>query len=278
MQKFKIVADSSADLSEFNDFPFSSAPLKIITDEKEYRDDKNLNIETMVNELSKYKGRSSTSCPNPEDWLRAFGDAENIFCLPITKTLSGSYNSANIAKNLYEEMYPERKVYVFDTLTTGPELKLMIEKIFDLISKGKEFSEICQETEEYNKKTGLLFILKSMRTLVNNGRISPLAAKAAGLLGIQAIGKASDQGDLQPLDKVRGEEKTLDTVILRMKEMGFKKGKVRITHCLNLNAATLLAEKLKKEFENSKIEIYKCGALCSFYAEKGGMIIGFEKF
>lgn len=278
MQKFKIVADSSADLSEFNDFPFSSAPLKIITDEKEYRDDKNLNIETMVNELSKYKGRSSTSCPNPEDWLRAFGDAENIFCLPITKTLSGSYNSANIAKNLYEEMYPERKVYVFDTLTTGPELKLMIEKIFDLISKGKEFSEICQETEEYNKKTGLLFILKSMRNLVNNGRISPLAAKAAGLLGIQAIGKASDQGDLQPLDKVRGEEKTLDTVILRMKEMGFKKGKVRITHCLNLNAATLLAEKLKKEFENSKIEIYKCGALCSFYAEKGGMIIGFEKF
>ena len=93
-KKFKIVTDSSADMDTFEGVDFASAPLKIITANKEYIDDENLNVEEMVNDLRTYKGKSSTSCPNTEDWIEAFGDAERIFCITITATLSGSYNSA----------------------------------------------------------------------------------------------------------------------------------------------------------------------------------------
>ena len=86
--KTRIVTDSSSDILTLPKVEFASAPLKIITAEKEYIDDERLNVRQMVDELSEYNGKSSTSCPNPADWLNAFGDAEQIFCITITGTLS----------------------------------------------------------------------------------------------------------------------------------------------------------------------------------------------
>lgn len=272
-----IVADSSADLPQLKAIPFRSAPLKIITRDNEYVDDDTLNVAEMVNDLQHYKGKSSTSCPNPDEWLRTFGDAENVFCFTITATLSGSYNAAMSAKKIYEEEHPGRRVFVFNSLTAGPEIVLMIEKAEELIMAGKSYEEICAEIVAYQLKTGLLFILESMKNLANNGRVSPLVAKAAGLLGIRVVGKASDRGDLEPLDKVRGIDKALDALVKRMKSLGSEGGKVRIAHCFNEEAALKLKEMITNEFKKVQIEIYKCKGLCSFYAEKGGMLVGFEK-
>lgn len=274
---FKIVTDSSSDMLNFNALPFAVAPLKIVTAEKEYCDDQNLDVNTMVNDLFSYKGKSSSSCPNPDEWLMAFGEAKYIFCVTITGTLSGSYNSACIAKQIYEELYPERKVFVINSLSTGPEMKLIIEKIAELIAQSKEYETICNEITNYMNKTGLIFMLESMKNLANNGRVSHITAKAAGLLGIRIVGKASEKGDLQPLDKVRGEVKTRCAIISRMREEGFWGGKVRIAHCLNPEFSNIIKDALVKEFANIDIQVYDCGGLCSFYAEKGGILIGFEK-
>ncbi len=273
----KIVTDSSADKIVLEKVEFSSAPLKIITDDKEYLDDNNLNIEEMVDYLYNYSGKSSTSCPNTSDWLSAFGDEKEIICITITATLSGSYNAALIAKEMYEEKFPDRKVFVLNSLSTGPEMKLIIEKAEQLIVSGKDFEEICLEICEYSKGTALIFMLESMKNLANNGRVSKVAAKAAGLLGIRAVGKASDKGDLELLKKCRGEEKAITAIFDSMKSIGFSGGKVRIANCLNKNAAQKLKKLILSEFPNCETEIYACGGLCSFYAEKGGLLIGFEK-
>lgn len=277
MEKFKIVADSSSDLLELSGIPFSSAPLKILTSDAEYVDDKALDVRNMVETLAKYKGKSSTSCPNPEDWLKAFGDAQYIFCITITGTLSGSFNAATIAKEMYESSYPERKVFVINSLSTGPEMKLIIENICQLILDGCTYEEICNKTSEYCKNTGLIFMLESMKNLANNGRVSPIVAKAAGLLGIRLVGKASDQGDLQPLNKCRGQDRALIAILEQMKELGYKGGKVRIAHCFNEQAALKLKEMLCSQNFAAEIEVYGCRGLCSFYAEKGGLLVGFEK-
>lgn len=266
---FKIVTDSSSDIIEFVDAPFASAPLKILTDEMEYIDSPSLDVEGMVNDLSKYKGKSSTSCPNPDDWVKAFGDAERVFCVTITGTLSGSYNAAKVAKELYEDMHPDRKVFVLNSLTTGPEMKIIIERISELVSSGLDFEDVCEQITEYSKQTGLIFILESMRNLANNGRVNPIVAKAAGLLGIRVIGKASDKGDLQQLDKCRGSDKTLSTVVSRLKEFGHKKGKIRIAHCFNPDFALQLKDKLTSEVENLDVEVYSCRGLCSFLRREG---------
>lgn len=277
MNRFKIVADSSADFTSLEGVPFEAAPLKIITADKEYTDDVSLDVADMVNTLLAYHGKSSTSCPNVGDWLSAFGDAQYVFCVTITATLSGSYNAAMQAKSHYEEMYPDRKVYVMNSLSAGAEIGLIVHKVRDLILEGKDFDTVCKEAQQYASRTGLLFVLESMKNLANNGRVSPLVAKMAGLLGIRVIGKASDRGDLEQLHKARGEKKMLETTVSTLKELGLKDGKVYIAHCLNESAANGLKALLNKELPEARVTVYATGGLCSFYAEKGGLMIGFEK-
>ncbi len=276
--KFKIVADSSADaINLCSDIPFESVPLKIMADDKEFVDNRELDIKAMVEFLEKYKGKSSTACPGVADYLDAFSDAEYVICITITGTLSGSYNAACIAKNEYEDTHPERKVFVINSLSAGPELKLAIEKAIELISLNTEFDEICKTLSEYITHTGLAFSLECLNNLSRNGRVSPIVAKAAGLLGIRIVGKASDVGDLQPLDKPRGADKAYAKVFERMISEGYVGGKVRIDHCFNEHGANTIKELITKRYPSADVKIDITYGLCSFYAENGGMLVGFEK-
>ena len=272
----RIVADSSANLA-VNGGSVVSVPLKIITDQKEYVDDANLNTTAMVWDLQAYTGKSSTACPSPQDWLEAFGDAPYVFCIAITSNLSGSCNAATIAKADYEVSFPDRKVCVIDSLSTGGEMELIAEKLQELIAADLSFEEIEQAIHEYQQHTGLMFMLESMQNLANNGRVNKIVAKAAGILGIRAVGKASDVGTLEPMDKCRGEKKALAALADHMVALGYDGGKMRISHCLNPAAAESLKETILAAFPDADVQIRPTGGLCSFYAEKGGMIIGFEK-
>ncbi len=277
MRKMKIVADSSANLMEREAVPFDVAPMKIITAQREFIDDRQLDLEEMVHFFLTCKERSQTSCPNPEDWLRAFGDAEDIFCVTITSGLSGSYNSACIARDMYEAEHPGRRVFVIDSLSAGPELTLIVEQLEALILEGKTYEEICAAMPRYQQQTGLLFVLQSLNNFAANGRVSPAVAKIAGVLGIRIVGKASDEGTLAPTDKCRGEAKALAAIVKHLKESGLQNGKVELAHCLNEEAANTLKAMIADQIPGATVTIRKNLGLCSYYAEKGGLLVGFEK-
>ncbi len=277
MKKIRIVADSSCDLSELSRADFAVAPLKIITAEREFVDNCSLDVNEMADYLYQYKGKSKSSCPNSADWLRAFGDADEIFCVTITSGLSGSYNSACAAKKIYEEENEGKRVCVFDSLSAGPEITLIIEKIEDCIDSGMSFDETCEYVNEYIKSTGLLFMLKSLKNFANNGRISPVIAKLVGIAGICIVGQASEAGTLEPLHKCRGERRSLEAIVKELEAAGFSSGKISIGHCQNEQAALLLKSLILSKYEGAKVEIHKLKGLCSFYAEKGGVLVGFEK-
>ena len=277
MRNIKIVADSSANLQELSKIPFAAAPMKVITAEQEFVDDPALDVEGMVDFFESYKGRSQTSCPNPADWLEAFGDADEVFCVTITSGLSGSYNAACIAKEMYETENPGKRVCVVDSLSAGPELTLLVERLQELIGQDYSFEEISRRIVEYPKKTGMFFMLESLKNFAANGRVSPAVAKLAGVLGIRIVGKASDAGTLEPTDKIRGEGKSLEKILSHMKSLGLTKGKVRIAHCRNEQAAAKLKALIRAAFPKAKVEITKCLGLCSYYAEKGGLLVAFEK-
>ena len=278
MRNIKIVADSSANILTLPAMTFAAAPLKVITNEKEFVDDCNLDVDAMVAWFDAYKGKSKTSCPNPADWLEAFGDADEIFCVTITSGLSGSYNSACIAKQMYESENEGKRVHVIDSLSAGPELVLIIEKLEQYIKQGLFFEEIAQKIEDYKQTTGLTFMLESLKNFAANGRVSPAVAKITGVLGIRIVGKASDQGTLEPTNKCRGEAKSLAAILSNLKEYGLSKGKVRIAHCKNENAASTLRDMILTALPEVDVQVHNCRGLCSYYAEKGGMLVGFEKF
>ena len=273
----KIVADSSANVMELQKVSFAVAPLKIITAQREFVDDQNLDLGDMIRYFESYKGRSQTSCPNPEDWIKAFGDADDVFCVTITSGLSGSYNAACIAKEMYETENPDRRVFVIDSLSAGPELTLIIEKLQELILEGKSYEEICSYIPNYQKRTGLLFILESLKNFAANGRVSPAIAKIAGILGIRIVGKASDQGTLEPTDKCRGEAKSLSTILERLMESGLRAGRVHLAHCQNALAADKLKTMIREALPDVVVTIGENLGLCSYYAEKGGILVGYER-
>lgn len=277
MRKIKIVTDSSADVTELSSLDFAFAPLKIITSEKEFVDDRQLDVDEMVSFFGQYKGKSKTSCPNPGDWLEAFGDAEDVFCITITGGLSGSYNAACAAKEIYESEHPDRRVFVWDSLSAGPEITLMIERLEALVSQGLPYEEICRKIRQCSENSGLFFMLESLKNFAANGRVSPAVAKITGILGIRIVGRASDQGTLEPLHKCRGEAKSLNTLVSMLKKTGLSRGKVRISHCCNERGALALQEQVKAAFPQVSVAISSCRGLCSYYAEQGGILVGFEK-
>ena len=278
MRKVIIVADSSANLQQLQNTPFAVAPLKIITAEREFVDDRHLDVEEMVDFFHDYKGKSKTSCPNPGDWLEAFGDADDVFCVTITSGLSGSYNAACVAKEMFEAEGSGKRVFVIDSLSAGPELVLIVEKLQELVAAGSAFEEICRQINQYTQKTGLLFALASLQNFAANGRVPMAVAKLAGVLGIRVIGKASAKGTLQPLDKCRGEAKSLKKILENLEADGLCQGKVRIAHCRNEAAANKLSEMIQETFPEVDVSVSKCLGLCSYYAEEGGILVGYEKY
>lgn len=275
--KVKIITDSASNMFAMDGVDFESVPLRIITNEKEYVDNTDLDVTAMVDELSSYKGRSGTACPGVGDYLAAFEGYDEIYCVTIISTLSGSYNAAMTAKQQYEEENPGAKVFVLDSYSAGAEMKLHLEKIKELVLAGKDFDTICKEVTEYKEQhTALIFSLESLHNLANNGRVSPAIAKIASLVGLRMVGDVSPEGQLHPTDKCRGEKRTLSGIYKNMKRLGYNGGKLLIDHCFNERTPASLKEMVLADFPNAQVIIDKTGALCSFYAEKGGLMIGFE--
>ena len=273
---YKIVMDSAGDLMEMEGAEFSNVPLKILAGDREFVDDATTDVEEMVDYMSTYVGKSSTACPSAGEYLEAFGDAEEVYCVTITSGLSGSYNSAAIAAREYKERHPNRRIHVFDSLTAGPEMTLVAEKIKELVQQKLPFDKIVSLVEEYNLKTQLVFSLESLHNLAQNGRVPVAVAKLASILSLRLVGKASDEGTLQPTGKARGDQKVPGELLKQLLSLGYKGGLVRIHHCCNLPSAQRLKQAIQDKFPKASIIIQKTNALCSFYAEKGGLLVGFE--
>ena len=272
---YRIVADSSSNVLTMDNPHYFSVPMKVRA-EKEYIDDIHLDVAQMVEDLKHHKGTSGSSCPNVGEWLDAFGDADFVFGTTMSKGLSGSYNAAVQAANAYMEENPGKKAYIFNTLSAGPQQMFLNEKVMELAAQGCDFETIKEKALEYYKNTHILFCLESMMNLARNGRVSVAAAKIAGVLGIRACGDVQ-AGMITPIHKPRGAKKATETLLEMMKERGFYDGaQLRIAHCFAQKQAQDLADATLAQFPNAKITIEPTTALCSFYAEAGGMMIGFE--
>lgn len=275
--KIRLVSDSSANLISIGDIPFSSVPLRVSIGENEFIDDANVDVPGMMKAMKAHKGKTSTACPGVQDWLDAFGDAEFVLGVTITSGLSGSYNSAAIAAEEYMEKHPGSKVFILDSLSAGPELELVVEKYRELILAGKSFDEIREGIKAYLSTTGLIFSLESLENFARNGRVSHTVAAIVGVLGIRVVGRASDEGTLEPLFKMRGEKAAVQKMAKYVIENGYSGGKIRISQTENPAMAEAIRAAIVKSFPDADVRIRENRALCSYYAETGGLLMAYER-
>lgn len=274
---YLIVSDSSSNLFKIEGENYKTVPLHIMIGDTDWADTADVDMDAFDEALYSFDGKTSSSCPSPDEWLESFVDAETVFCFTITHGLSGSYNGAMTAKSMYEEHHPDRHVYVIDSFATGPKMVLMIEYLRDQLANGADPETAYNRTIEYRSNTGLLFTLQSIQMLAKAGRVSPFIAKAVGLLDMRMIGEANDEGKIDLVGKHRGYKKTLLGTFKQMLNLNYNGGKVVISHNRNEQAANDLAELIREKFGDVLIDIHRTGILCSYYAEKGGFIVGFER-
>ena len=274
--KRKIVADSSCDMWELNGVDFAVAPMTISTDNKHYVDNQELDVHLMSEELAKYKGVSHTACPSVGSWLDCYEGYDEVFVVTLTGAMSGTYNSAMTAKGIYEEENENVKVHVFDSLSTGPEMRLLIEKLKEMIDEDLPFEEIVEKGQDYLNHTRLFFALKSLHNFAMNGRVSKTVASAIGVLNISIFATASEEGTIQQISKCRGEKKVVKSMIEHLENAGYHGGKVRISHADNLKLAHNVRDNILELYPNADIIVYPMGGLCTYYAEKGGLLVGCE--
>ncbi len=270
-----VVADSSANYFTFPPLNYKVAPLKILVDDKAYVDDENLNLEEMVSSMEKSR-TSSTACPSVGDWLKAFEGNDEVFAITISSNMSGSYNSAMVAKETYLEDHPDAKVEVVDSRMTGAGMTMVMEVIADCQQKGLSFEETVEAINEYRKNLHLCFSLNSLNNLSKAGRVTPIVARIFGVLGLRMLGRASDEGTIEPVNKVRGDKAGMKSIVNERELKGFNGGKVRITHTLDLPLAESLKQLIIDKWPQSDVVISENKGLCSFYSERHGLIIGFE--
>ncbi|WP_289100812.1 DegV family protein [uncultured Catenibacterium sp.] len=274
--KRKIVADSSCDIWELNGVDFAVAPITISTDNKHYVDNQELDVHLMSEELAKYKGVSHTACPSVGSWLDCYEGYDEVFVVTLTGAMSGTYNSAMTAKGIYEEENENVKVHVFDSLSTGPEMRLLIEKLKEMIEEDLPFEEIVEKGQDYLKHSRLFFALKSLHNFAMNGRVSKTVASAIGVLNISIFATASEEGTIQQISKCRGEKKVVKSMIEHLEDAGYHGGKVRISHADNLKLAHNVRDKILELYPHADIIVYPMGGLCTYYAEIGGLLVGCE--
>ena len=277
---WKIVADSGCDYREITDLAnqtkFESVPLTIQIDNEIFVDNAHLDIDDMMEKMYATSTASKSACPSPDDYLRSFEGAENIFVVTITGSLSGSHNSAQLAKKLFLEKNPTANIHVIDSLSAGGEVDLIVKKLNDLIKEGLSFEQVVEAITHYQENTKLLFVLAKVDNLVKNGRLSKLIGAVVGLLNIRMVGEASDTGTLELLQKARGAKKALTAAVDEVLKAGYKGGRIIIAHRNNEKFCQQFSEVIKEKFPAADISFLPTSGLCSFYAEEGGLLMGYE--
>ncbi len=275
---WNIVCDSSCDFKKLEtenpDIRYVTVPFVLSSNGRDFVDTDDLNTAEMIDYLESQSAIHTSACPAPGLWANEFEDYDQNIALTISKNLSGSFNSVTSAKEMVLEDYPDKKIEIVDPLGTGPSLMLVVEKIVDWINEGLNYEQVVAKANEMVGKLHIVFSLCSFENLVRNGRMNRIVGFIATKLNIWGIGMGVE-GRISIVGKAKGVKNMVKNIVEQMKKTAGDVQRVIISHCLNEETAQMLKEQITEAFQQVKVSIYPTRGLDSFYAERGGVIIGY---
>ena len=279
--KWNIVTDSSCDLHKLQTegltetIHYESVPFVISVGNEEFVDDDGIDLPRMLDGMERHKFATHTACPSPHTWLEAFSQEGNVIAVTISERLSGSYNSACTAAEMLRQEQPDKQVAVINSVSAGTGLNLLVAHICAFIEQGLSFEEVVEETRKIADRKRTIFALCSFHNLIKNGRMSPFAGLAAQTLRIWGIGIGTQEGEIRVKGKARGVKKMIQAIVEDIREFGSPIEHVYISHCQNPETAQQLRDAILEKYSHVKIEIHETKGLCSYYAERHGLIVSY---
>ncbi len=279
MIPIRIVADSSCDLNEDlkERLDINLVPLIISLGDTHYKDDESLDVSKLLDDIASYADAAKSACPSPQDFIEAFKDQGSVFVVTVTAALSGTYNSAILAKDLFIEEQSDKFIHVFNSKGSSVKQTLIAVKIQELIDQKVSESEIVEKINAYIEKQKYYFQLGNLDTMIKNGRIPKFKGIIANALNIKPILYANDQGEVELYANVRSEKKSIRMLVDLIEDQcdDISERILGISHCEALEKAELLKKEIEARYNFKEVFIVPMRGLSSTYTNRGGITLSF---
>lgn len=276
---FHIVCDSCTDLTEedLKKGCYTLVPLTLLVDGEEIIDDETFDQADFLAKVAASKEAVKSACPAPESYMEAYSKADDIYVVTLSAELSGSYNSAVLGKNLYEEENGTKNIHVVNSRGAATTQVLIARKLNEYASQGMPFEEVVDKIEEYTTSLRTYFVLETLEVLRKNGRLSRLSATIAGALNIKPVMIGTRDGVIQKAAQARGMKKALAKMVEHMGSEGrdLTRRQFVISHCNCYERAVYVKELIKKYLHAEDVDIVDTKGVSSLYACDGGIIVSY---
>ena len=275
---YKILIDSCGELPQElkEDGHFSNVALVLEVDGQQIVDDETFDQADFLSRVAKSPNAPKSACPSPDAYMQKMeGDADHIYIVTLSAKLSGSYNSACVARDMYLEEHENARVYVFNSKSASIGETLIGIKIAECEEAGMSFDDTVAYVEDYISQQHTFFVLETLETLRKSGRLSNLKAIIASTLNIKPVMGSTDEGEICQLGQSRGMSKALDKMVSCMQEVtkNCEEKVLAISHCNCAERAYLLKAKLERAAKFKKIFIVDTAGVSTMYANDGGVIM-----
>lgn len=274
---YKIVVDSCCELPEQykKDSRFQSIPLGLEVGDYQILDDENFNQKEFLAKVAACPTCPKSNCPSPELFREAYHDeAEEIYVVTLSSHLSGSYNSAELGKKLYEEKYGSKKIHVVDSESASCGETQIAMKIMEYKEAGLSFEETVDKVEKFKRQMRTYFVLDNLETLRKNGRLSGVKALVASTLNIKPV-MVGNLGVIEQRGQAIGINKALakmaDHFVADVKNP--QERTLMITHCNCPERAEYMRRLMEKRASYRDVVIMGTAGISSMYANDGGIIV-----
>lgn len=274
---YKIIGDSCLDLTEEmkRDSRFQMIPLTLQVDDTQVIDDDTFDQKRFLELVKASPNCPKTACPSPEMFKEAYRcEEEDIYVITLSSHLSGTYNSAVVGKQLYEEEYGPKNIKILDSWSASAgELNLAL-YIAGLCEEGMAFEQVCEKAEAFKGEMKTYFVLESLDALRKNGRLTGLQAFFATTLNIKPV-MGAVEGVIIKEDQARGVNKALakmcDYARKNIKEP--EKKIAVVAHCNNRERADFVKAELLKRVPFRDVVITETAGVATVYASDGGIVL-----
>lgn len=277
---YKLIGDSCSDLDQrqLKSKHYLTVPLVLQIGSYHISDDKNFDRKDFIKRMRESKVGAKTACPSPEAFRKAYedADADCIFVVTLSEHLSGTYQSAVLAKHMYEEEEnADKKVFVLSSHSASAGQYRILLELERLCELDIAYEEICERITKFRDNMKTYFVLESLETLRKNGRLSGLSAFFATTLNIKPVMGAVD-GKIIKLDQARGINKALTRMVdIALRESGedSKEKIVAIAECNNPERGEFVAKMFKDSNKFKDVLLTQTAGVATVYAGDGGIVV-----
>lgn len=276
---YKILIDSCGELSDQMKASghFVNIPLILRVDNEEIIDDDRFNQQDFLAKVAASSGEPKSACPSPDAYMKLMEEAaDHIYVVTLSSKLSGSYASASLGRELYEEEHGgDKKIHVFDSKSASVGESLIGLKIAELEEAGLPFEEVVEKTQAYIEQEHTFFVLETLETLRKAGRLSGLAATIIKALNIKPVMGSTEEGSIQKLGQERGMTRALNKMVRCLLEAtpDPQNRILAISHCNCPERAQMVKAQVEKMAHFKEILILNTAGVSTMYANDGGVIM-----